>query len=107
MAVDVSAQCQGRQHEEQAGATSTATPFSSPPKLTAFPAGEASTVKRPLIKIAALLAVLAGLAVIVIEILRFDETSGGWLWIIVGALAIAFGGYELLFAKDEPVPPPP
>ncbi|MGI5861593.1 MAG: hypothetical protein ACOX6T_05985 [Myxococcales bacterium] len=63
-------------------------------------------MKRPLVKIAALLAVLAGIALIVVEILRFGETSGGWLWIIVGALAIAFGGYELLFAKDEPAPPP-
>ena len=65
-------------------------------------------MKIPLVNVAATLAVLAGIAVILIEVLGLGDAPGGWLWIIVGALAIAFGGYELLFgkpARKRPMPP--
>lgn len=58
-------------------------------------------------KIAAVGAVLAGTAVVIIEIVRFRSSVGGWFWIIVGLLAVAFGGYELAFGREEPKKGPP
>jgi hypothetical protein len=61
-------------------------------------------MKRSASKVGAVVAILAGAAVLVIDIRRSIQTGSFdlWLWGPIGALAIVFGVYELFFAKDEP-----
>jgi hypothetical protein len=60
--------------------------------------------KWTLAKVGAAGAILAGAAVLVIDIRRSIQTGSFelWFWGPIGALAVIFGVYELFFAADEP-----
>jgi hypothetical protein len=60
-------------------------------------------VKPSLVKLVAVVSVLAGGAVLVIEIQRFRTGASVdiWLWGVVALGAIAFGGYELFAPKPK------
>jgi hypothetical protein len=59
--------------------------------------------KSPFTLAVAVIAVLAGLALIVVEVVQLiaGRGSGAWFWVPIGVLAVVFGVYELL-APAEP-----
>ena len=60
-------------------------------------------MKQVPVKAVAVVAILAGLGVLAIEIRRFrsGESTEIWLWGIIALLAIVFGGYELFAPKPK------